>query len=135
MFYNPKFAAPKPHFGPISEVEPHWADFYAKQTKLPFAPYATYEEALNSTWTGHLRFYKDGKMYEGSHVAANQYKPLEGVQCEPGINWDTWWACDADELINHLKTKYTKLEGPQPRYHEDLGVWSIQVHYYDGRCR
>jgi hypothetical protein len=133
MFYNPKLEPPKGRFYNITEVEPKWAELYAKQTG-PFAPYPTYEEAVNCRWTGPVRFYRDGKMYQGSHVAANHYKPLVGVQCETGINWDTWYACDLDELMNFLHTKYTCLFGEKPRYDEEFAVWSIQVHY-DGRCR
>lgn len=135
MFYNPNLEAPKARFYNIREVEPHWAEFYAKQTKIPFAPYNTYEEALNSNWSGTLRFYQDGKMYEGGHVPTTAYKPLYGVQREPGINWDTWCACDPEELMAGIKTRYTQLWGDtNPRYNEEFAIWSIQVHY-DGRCR
>ena len=129
MFYNPKFEAPKPRFISIREVDPKWAAIYAKRTEGPFAPFASYEEALESPWTGPLRFWKDSIMYEGSHVAANHYKPLEGVQCEHGINWDTWYACNPNELMSTLRTKYTNIFGGEPHYSEEFGVWSIQVHY------
>ena len=134
MFYNPNLEPPKAKFGTIREVEPQWAEHYAKIDKYPFKPYPTYEEALNSNWSGTLRFYKDGIMYQGSHTPASAYKPCIGVQCWPGINWDTYFACDKEELMEYLKTKYTELYGEHARYNEEFGVWSIQVHY-DGRCR
>lgn len=134
-YYNPKLDPPKARFYNIHEVEPRWAELYAKQTKGPFAPFATYEDALNSNWTGPLKWYDNGVMYEGSHVAANSYKPLYGVQCLPGINWDTYEACDPDELMQYVRSKYTKLDGDcNPHYNEEFATWSIQVHY-DGRCR
>lgn len=134
MFYNPKLEPPKGRIYNIAEVDPDWAEVYARRPAGPHAPHPTYEEALNSPWTGPILFYRDGKMYKGSHVAADQYVPLIGVQCLPGINWDTWYACDPDELMTHLRKKYTHLEEVAPRYNEEFAVWSIQVHY-DGQCR
>lgn len=134
MFYNPKLEAPKARFYNIHKVDEELTKVYSKITEGPFAPFASYEEALESNRTGPLCFWKDGILYRGSHVAANNYKPLEGVQCEPGINWDTWFACDCDELMNTLRTKYTNIYGEKPRYNEEFGIWQVQVHY-DGRCR
>lgn len=134
-YYNPKLKPPKARFYGISEVDPRLSELYAKQTKPPFAPYKSYEDALNSNWTGPLRWYENGKMYTGSHVPASAYKPLYGVQCLPGINWDTYESCDPVELMDYVKAKYTEIWGEiQPRYSEEFGTYSIQVHY-DGRCR
>lgn len=135
-YYNPALPAPKARFYNITRVDAPWFSFYQKQTREPFKPYACYEDALNSRWTGPLRWYdEDGAMYQGSHVPATAYQPLHGVQCLPGINWDTYEACDPEELMAYVRTKYTELWGDvNPRYNEEFAVWSIQVHY-DGRCR
>lgn len=134
MYYNPQFEAPKARFYGISKVEPKWVEAITKIKTGPFAAFQSYEEALNSNYTGKLRWWQNGVMYEGSHVPASYYKPCVGVQHEFGINWDTWYACDVDILMDTLKTKYNNLYDAEPKYSEEFGVWSIQVHY-DGRCR
>jgi hypothetical protein len=134
MYYNPKLEPPKAHFYSINKVAPNWVEAISKIESGPFKPYDSYKEALNSNWTGKLRWWQDGVMYEGSHLPAKAYKPLVGVQCEFGINWDTYYACDANELMTAVKTKYPQVFGAEPTYNEKLGIYSIQVHY-DGRCR
>ncbi len=131
IYYNPNFERPKARITGIEELEQPWAALYAKN---PEYVYASYEDALASNVAGVVHFWKDGVIYEGHCTADWCFKPCEGVECNGGINWDSYYACDPLELMEYLKQHYKTIFGAEPRYSEEFGVWSIQVHY-DGRCR
>ena len=135
-YYSPKIYKPEPILTCITPVPANKYEMYSKITKEPFAPYPDKESALNSRWTGHCRFWEEGKMYEASHIAMNAWLPVQPGEVHPhfGINWDTYFADDKDTLMSYLNERYKTIFGAEPRYDEQTGLWSIQVHY-DGRCR
>lgn len=136
MFYNPKVYTPKPLLTNIELVPENKHEMYLKITHEAFQVRPDKETALSSKWTGLCRFWDNGQMYTAHHIAVNNWQPVpEGeVACWPGINWDTYYADDRQNLLSYLNNRYTALFGAEPRYDDEIGLWHIQVHY-DGRCR
>ena len=98
-----------------------------------WVPYASREVALSETTSGEICFYESGVLYRAFRVAEWQYKPCIGVECDPGINWHTYYAPTVEQLREYLCAKYGELVDFAPTLNEN-GLYEVQVHY-DGRCR
>ena len=96
-------------------------------------PYASKADALLQDYSGIVYFYDNGILYKAQRIGAWQYKPCTDVECNGGINWDTYYATTAERLLDYLTERYETLSGFAPTLNS-RGLYEIQVHY-DGRCR
>ncbi len=104
------------------------------QMHLQFrTPYANREDAMSEESACNVFFYENETLYEATRIPAWQWKPCADVECNPGINWHTYYAQTAERLHEYLSNRYNKLFDFKP-VRNSHGLYKIQVHY-DGRCR
>ena len=132
MLYNPAtMSNPGTILSHISEAD---TNSRIVQMRLKLHPaYANREDAVKEDTSRMVMFYENGVLYEALRTASWEWKPCTKPMCEPGINWDTFYAPTISGLYNYVKSRYTTISDFKPRLH-DQGLYQIQVHY-DGQCR
>lgn len=132
MFYNP---ATMEHPG-VTLSHIYEADANDRITALKLRmhePYASREDAISEDTSRNIHFYENGVLYEATRTGSWAWKPCTEPVCEPGINWDTYYAPTVEQLREYLKKRYTTISDFSPRLNAQ-GLYVVQVHY-DGRCR
>lgn len=138
-YYNPKVYTPKTELQSEREVEPRWVEFYKNSGRI----YASREEALNENSSCMVVFWDGDTLMEASRVPAWEYAPIDDghVWTNSGINWYTDYATDEESLIDAYFATHSR--NPQNydykavrsaiTYDAKLGVYSLHIHYCDGR--
>ena len=132
IFYNPE-TTQNPgtilkHIHPVN-----MSDKFAELKLLIRKPYATREDAVSENSSCFVYFYENGILYEALRIGEWQWKPCTEVECDHGINWNTYYAPTIAKLCKHLVKIYGTLHDFEPTLNA-YGLYEIQVHY-DGRCR
>lgn len=134
IYYNPDIFTPKKHLEWIkaADLTDRFTEFRLRTRK----PYATREDALKESLWGNVYFYENGVVYSATLVPEWAYKPCVELQCECGINWNTYYATNRNTLKTYLSDHGADCEwfDSVVRHDPKLGTYSVQVHY-DGRIR
>ena len=139
-YYNPKVYTPKTALQDVRRVEPRWAALYEKD---PERICESREAALQHTFEGPILFRENGVLMEALLVPDWCYSPIDDnrVWTQSGINWYTDYATDKKTLADHYFATHKHSQIPYDRedvlnaitYDEKLGVYSLHIHYSDGR--
>lgn len=140
IYYNPKIYTPATELQGEREVEPRWAELYKKH---PERIYASREAALQGDSSGFVRFWNGDALMEANRVPAWEYAPIDDDQVwtNSGINWYSDYATDKEVLADHYFATHKHSQIPYDRedvlnaiiYDERLGIYSLHIHYCDGR--
>lgn len=132
MFYNPNtMSNPGTILTGVHPVD--MSDKFTKFTMQYEKPYADRKAAVSESANCVVYFYEDCVLYRALRIGSWQWKPCTDVECNPGINWHTFYAQTAERLQEYLTDIYGKLRNFKPRVNA-YGLYEIQVHY-DGICR
>lgn len=132
IFYNPNVMDnPGTTLMNICKADPN--DRFISMRMRLSKPYDSREDALKDTASCRVLFYEDGELYQANRVGSWEFKPCIRVECEGGINWNTYCAPSIEKLSTYLSTRYPLLVNFNPKINR-YGLYEVQVHY-DGRCR